>query len=224
MNARVTLIAAAAAAGFANAAIADSVNISFTRITSNSSQNVESQFAVTATEVSGNSSVVDFIFRNDVGIASSISEIYFDNGSSSSLFSSGSIVEQIGTQFSYGSASPGDLPGGNSMADTFDVTPGFLADAQGNPNKGLNGAGELVRFRFTYLGGVTFADVVSALGSDALRIGFHVRAIGEDGESDSFVSTMMPPGGGGGPMVPVPSPALLGAAGLGAVAGVRRRR
>ena len=220
MNAYRSIACAIGLAAISGVASADSVDISFTRITSNSSQNVESQFAVTATEVSGNSAVVDFIFRNNIGIQSSISEIYFDNGSTSSLFASGSIVEQVGTQFNYGSASPGDLPGGNSMVDTFDVTSGFLADAQGNPNKGLNGADELVRFRFTFLGGMAFSDVVSALESDSLRIGFHVRSIGDDGNSDSFVSYMPE----NGAMVPLPSPMLLGAAGVGLVAGVRRRR
>ncbi len=221
MNSKTILTTMAVAAAFNSAAFADSVDISFSRITSNSSQNVESQFKVTMMEVAGDSSVVEFVFRNNVGVASSISEIYFDNGSSSPLFTSGSIVEQIGTQFNYGSGSPGNLPGGNSMTESFDVTPGFLADAQGNPSKGLNDNDELVRFRFSLQNAVSYSDVLASLSTTALRIGFHVRAIGEDGNSDSFVNRTPTEGG---PMVPLPSPMLLGAAGLGALAGVRRRR
>ncbi len=59
----------------AGAAHAASVDVSFTRITSNASVNVESQFVATATTVAGDSSVIDFIIRNNVGVASSISEI-----------------------------------------------------------------------------------------------------------------------------------------------------
>lgn len=197
------------------AAHAASVDVSFTRISSNASVNVESQFLATATTVAGDTSVVDFIIRNNVGVASSISEIYFDNGAVSSLFSTGSIVEQVGTNFVFGSASPPDLPGGDSLTHPFNVTVSFLADAKGNPNIGVNTATDLVRIRFALLGGVMFDDVADALADGSLRIGFHVRSIGEDEDSDAFVSTSI---------VPLPGPGALGTAGLLAALGVRRRR
>ncbi|RMH23920.1 MAG: hypothetical protein D6693_10500 [Planctomycetota bacterium] len=215
MNRFQTLSVIAALAG-AGAARAASVDVSYTRITSNSGQNVESQFITTVTEVAGDPTVIDFIFRNNVGIASSISEVYFDNGATSSLFSGGAIAQQVGASFVFGSASPPDLPGGNSLADPFDVTPGFLADAQGNPSVGLNTASDLLRIRMTLLAGVTFGDVESALGTGALRLGMHVRAIGDDGESDSFVNG--PP-----PIVPLPGGGAMGLAALTILASRRRR-
>jgi hypothetical protein len=216
---RHTNMIAVAALTLSSHALAGSVDISYSRITSNSSENVESQFVTTMSTVLGDSSVIDFIFSNNVGIASSISEVYFDNGASSSLFGSGFIAEQIGTNFNFGSANPGNLPGGNSMTEPFNVTLSFLADAQGNPTKGVSESGDLLRIRMSLLSGITFGDVESALESGDLRLGFHVRAIGADGNSDSFVS-----GGGQPPIVPLPPPALLGAGGLLACLSPRRRR
>ena len=118
----------------------------------------------------------------------------------------------------FGSATPPNLPGGNSLTDSFQVTSSFLADAQGNPNKGVNAASDLVRIRFALLGGIVFDDVADGLADGSLRLGFHVRSIGEDEDSDSFVSN------GGTPIVPLPGPGALGAAGLLAAFGVRGRR
>lgn len=201
-------------------AMAASVDISFSRITNNADQNIASQLVVTAKTVDGNSSVVDFVFKNLVGINSSVREIYFDNGATSSLFSAGSIAEQVGTAFVYGASSPPNLPGGSSMAETFSVTPGFLADAQGHPSKGINTSADMLRFRLTLLGGVDFNDVLAALASGDLRIGMHVGSIGAKEDSDSFVNDPIP---AMTPM-PMPTPALLGAAGLSALAMTRRRR
>lgn len=212
-----TNMIAIAALAFSSHALASSVDISYTRITSNSSVNVESQFLTTMSTVIGDSSVIDFIFSNNVGIASSISEIYFDNGTASSLFDSGAITEQIGTSFLFGSANPGDLPGGNALSEPFNVTLSFLADAQGNPSNGVSTSSDLLRIRLTLLSGITFGDVQAALGSGDLRLGFHVRSIGSDGNSDAFVGD--PPS-----IVPLPTPALLGAGGLLACLSPRRRR
>lgn len=214
---KILLFPAAVVLGASCVASAASVDVSFSRITSNSGDNVEAQFLTTVSTVAGDSTVLDFIFRNAVGVASSISEIYFDNGLVSTLFASGSIVQQVGTAFVYGSGSPGNLPGGNSLVDSFTVTPGILADAQGNPNVGINSASDLLRIRMALLAGVTFGSVSDALASGDLRIGMHVRAIGTGGQSDSFV-TIPPP-----PMVPLPSGAAMGFAGLIALSARRRR-
>lgn len=197
-------------------AVGDTIDVGFDRITSNASENVEDQFRLRIESVAGDSSVVDFTFTNDVGIESSISEIYIDNGPAGEILSSGSIFDQSGSSFSWGSASPPDLPGGNALSDPFDVTPGLLGDAQGNPNNGINAAGEFLTVRLTFQSGKSFSDIMTALLDGSLRIGMHVRAIGVDGESDSFVNE--PP-----VVVPLPTAFAGGLAGLG-ILGTRRRR
>jgi hypothetical protein len=97
----------------------------------------------------------------------------------------------------------------------FQVTQGFLAQAE--PSPALNGAGpsEWVKIDFELQAGRTFADVVDDLTTGELRIGIHVIGYGSGG-SESFINTPVPEPG---------SAALLGAglAALGARARARRR-
>lgn len=207
----------------ASSALADSVNVSFDRFTSNASENVEAQFNVEVKTVSGSSmlgglSFVDFIFTNTAVISSSISEVYFDNGVVSSLFTSGAIESQVGTSFVFGSANPGELPSGNTLTPAFETTLAFLADAQGNPSLGVDTPTDALTLRFALVSLKSFSDVASALDDGSLRIGLHVRSIGANGQSDSFVN------GGPPPIVPLPGPGAMGAAGLLTVFGARRRR
>lgn len=169
----------------------------FDQITNNGGpgDNVESQLRVDV--IDAGPGQVAFTFYNDVGIESSISEIYFDDGS---LLGIASITDSDGAGdavvYTQG-ASPGDLPGGESLADPFNVTATFLVDSVGNPSRGVNVLGEYVTITFNLINGKTYADVLNALNNqpaldegaadDGLRIGLHVRDI-NGVQSNSYIN------------------------------------
>ncbi len=152
---------------------------------------------------------VDFKFTNVGPLASSIADIYFDDGS---LLGISTIINGPGTSFSQG-ASPGNLPGGNNCDPAFVTTAGFSADSDPpvQPN-GVN-PGEMVTIRFSLVGGQTFADVIDEISGGTLRIGIHVQGFSSGG-SEGFVFCPDP----------VPAPAAFGMLGILGVAALRRRR
>lgn len=141
-----------------------------------------------------------FVFRNNVGLASSISEIYFADGT---LLSQHGIHNSLSGYTAYtAGASPGNLPNGSSVG--FYATTAFSADAVGNPSKGINASNDLAGLSYTLQSGQTYSDTIASLADGRLRIGLHLRAIGQF--SESFVN------GGNGR---VPEPASLAVWGLG---------
>lgn len=197
---------------------AEAVTLGFSEITANSPIDLSGQLSVDVTDEG--SGQVRFTFNNALGgLASSIAEIYFDDGT---LLGIAQVVNPTGVSFSQG-ASPPDLPGGNALTPDFQTTAGFLADA-GNqaPTDGVN-PGEWVAIIFDLINGQTFADTIAALalgGADGgLRIGLHVIAL-SDGGSESYVN---------GPINPVPLPAglvlfLSGLAGVGFLGRFKAKR
>jgi hypothetical protein len=180
----------------------------FDRITSNAPQNIEAQFSVDATDFGGGQ--VDFKFVNNVGVASNVAEIYFDDDAGV-LTNTFSLIESATVDFAPG-GSPPNLPGGNTISFVAD----YRAGAQNpSPQNGLNQASDFLIIRFTLAGGKTFADVISAINGDTLRMGLHVQAIGTSGQSDSFVND--------GPVIPSPGASVLSLIGL-AMLAVRRSR
>jgi len=191
---------------------AHAVTINFTRLTNNAGAvNPASQFRCELTDIGGGQ--IQFRFTNNVGIASSITDVYFDDGT---LLGIASIASSNGVDFTQG-ASPGNLPGGNAVG--FETTAGFSLDSTSPvPINGINRNNEWLRIRFNLINGKTFADTVAALGTD-LRIGLHVQAITDEGWSDSFISN-----NGGVTFIPLPTAGAMGLAGLAGLALVRRRR
>jgi hypothetical protein len=160
-----------------------------------------------------------FTFKNNVGIASSITDVYFDDGT---LLAMGQITSSTGVSFT-ALASPGDLPGHQDVNPPFVTTQGFSLDStsgqDGVKAHGVDAATEWLSVLFTLQGTQTYADTLAALANGSLRIGLHVQAIGAtetfDGGSDSYVNTVS--------VVPVPGAVLLGFLGL-SYAGMRLRR
>ena len=184
---------------------------SFYKITDNGNTNVASQLSANVFTGAGiYAGQVGFTFSNAGPIGSSITDIYFDDGT---LLALASIVNGAGTLFA-SPATPGDLPGGNLASPPFVTTDAFSADSSA-PDVMLNGVnpGESVTIYFTLQDTKTYADTIAALANGSLRMGLHVQAIGTTGGSDSYVN-----------LVPEPYTLLLLGLGLVGVAGVRRFR
>ena len=133
---------------------------------------------------------VQFTFYNLAsGAASSITDVYFDDGT---LLGIAAVIDSAGVNFTQG-GSPPDLPGGNTISPAFVTTAGFLADADSPPSiNGIN-PGEHLDIIFNLIGGQTIVQTLAALngplgdGND-LRIGIHVQGFANGG-SESFVNT-----------------------------------
>jgi hypothetical protein len=168
-----------------------------------------SQLSVEVTDVGGGQ--VLFTFNNAGPAASSIADVYFDDGA---LLAISFILNSPGVSFSQG-ASPPDLPGGSNASPPFTVTAGFSADS--DPPTQPNGVnpGEALGIRFTLQPGMSFLDVLDDLGDGTLRAGIHLQGLATGG-SEGFVSTPLPESG---------TLTLIGmaAAGLTALGSWRRR-
>lgn len=218
MGIQKSLLAALAAAAFVvSAAAANAVTYSFTGVTSNSTADVSTgQTQLTMDVLDSGSGTVSFTFNNSGPLASSITDVYWDD-QASLLGTMGAITSSSGVSFAQG-ANPGNLPGGNTIG--FTVSPsGASADsnAPAQPN-GVN-PGEWLTIVWNLISGATFADVIAALNlggdqSGSLRVGIHVQGFANGG-SESFVNT---------PPIPLPAAGWLMVAGLGALTIARRRR
>jgi hypothetical protein len=204
---------AAAVAAFAALSLSTSnagagYNVTFTRLTNVADSNVASQLRLNIQDLgyssTTNSWSVRFVFRNVGSTASSITDIYFDDGSL--------VGSTFGLDFGSGvkyskNANPGDLPGGNAI--NFNTSAGLSADsdsgAPGVKENGVNNATatsttEWLQFDFDLKDGQKYADTIRALMkardggwtndvTGGLRIGLHVQSIGTSGKSDSYYST-----------------------------------
>ena len=206
----------AAVMGLTSSTKADTIDVSFLRVTANAPENVQSQFAATIYDnVEANSTFstsltsgqILITFTNAVGTDSSISEVYIDDGT---IVGQSAVLNSLGgfTQFTGGGANPGNLPGGNTLSPSFVATSAYSVDAVGNPSRGVDANGDILGIVYDLLPGLSLTDVQTALDDGTLRIGMHVRSIGSQGQSDSFVN---------------PEPATLALMGLGGLAVLRRR-
>jgi len=155
-----------------------------------------------------------FTVQNNVGIASNVAEVYFDDG----FFGDSMIMNSLGgyTMFTGGGANPGNLPGGSMVG--FQATQQFSADVDpGPPNKGVDQSADILGIYMELGTYADFAAAAEAVYSGDLQFGLHVRSIGGGSGSDSYVSNPgddpspdpdPPPG------VPVPGTLLLMGLGL----------
>jgi len=194
------------------------VTFGFSNISNNSgiAASVGSQLHVDATQdVIGSTAAVRFTFTNVGGIASSITDIYFDGASRLADIVAANIHNSAGVLFTT-PANPGNLPGGNNALPPFSADgPGKTADSgpPAQPNGVNNSPLESVAIVMALLGSNTFNDVISDLVTGALRIGLHVQGIGTQGASDAYINT-----------TPLPGALPLFATGLVSLALLRRRR
>jgi hypothetical protein len=167
----------------------------------------QAQLSVDVTDPGGGT--IAFTFHNAGPAASSITDVYWDDGTLLSIFVITNTAGQV--EFSAG-ATPPDLPGGNNASPAFQTTAGLSADSDApvQPN-GVN-PGESLTVTFVLIGGQTFADAITALGNGNLRVGIHVQGFATGG-SESFVNT------------PIPEPGTLALVAGGVLAlAVKRRR
>ena len=186
------------------------VTYSFDNITNNSAVDAaigKSQLFADVSDAGG--SQVLFTFQNTGPEASSITDVYFDDGT---LLSLATISNSSGVHFSPG-ASPSNLPSGNSITPSFVATAGLSADADApaQPN-GVN-PGESLGITFNLQSGSTFNDVLSGLNDGSLRVGIHAQGFA-DGGSESFVNNGV---------VPAPGAVLLASMGIVCVGWLRKR-
>lgn len=174
----------------------------------------EAQMRMTVSDTGfvGGFQTVRFRFDNLGPIASSISDVYFDDGTF--LKSIAITGQSAGVDFSLG-ASPKELPRANQIG--FKTTFGFLADSDSPTQpKGVN-PNEWLDITLTLQTGTTYQTVLDALVAGqapnynslpsnihTLRVGIHVQGYA-DGGSESFSNG--PPEGPPGGSVPVPLPA-----------------
>ena len=143
----------------------------------------EAQLTVVISDPGGDQ--VLFHFKNAAGGASSITDVYWDDGS---LLALGTLANGPGVSFSAG-CSPGNLPGGNGIG--FVTTAGFCADSDPPAQpEGVN-PGEWLKVYFDLQLGKDFDDVLAELADGTLRIGLHVQGFAGGG-SESFVNVPEP--------------------------------
>ena len=161
---------------------------------------------------------VSFAFTNNVGVASSIHAIYFDDDPEGSGvfpgldFTAVSLTESAGVSFGLDPvASP--FPGAN----IFGLSVAFGVDRANSP-LGINAASESLVIAVDLAGGYTAGQLASAVQDGSLAIALHVTSIGEQDSSDWFRSTTPED-----PPEIVPEPATMSLVGLGLLGIVARR-
>jgi hypothetical protein len=190
----------------------------FDNITNNNAGDAaigESQLSVNV--IDAGSDQVLFTFLNSGPEASSITDVYFDDGS---LLSFDSLIDaddnggDPGVDFSQGASQP-NLPGANNASPPF-VTSANLSFGSEPPTQpsGVNPS-ESLGILFDIASGSSFADVLARIASTELRIGIHVQGFASGG-SESFVNNPTP--------TPEPATMLLLGSGLIGLAGFGRKK
>jgi hypothetical protein len=223
---RKLLVLPALLLGLLTLPVATAEALSFDCITGNDPSNtscniLEDQISVDIAD--GGGGTVDFTFSNSGPLASSITDIYFDDDEA--FIDSLAVTGSTGiVAFSVG-CTPPDLPGGETVG--FETA--ACADADPPPGGGSGvDPFESVTLTATLLVGRTFAELLQAIEDDLFNIGVHVQAFegdfSEGGVLDDNVVDDDDDGGGDDLVVAEPTTLLLLGSGLVAVGARFRRR
>jgi hypothetical protein len=213
-------------------ASAATITYDFYKLTDNATEDLSSQLSMTVWDstaansqfsTSLNAGQVLFTVQNNVGIASNIAEVYFDDG----LLGPSVALNSLGgyTDFTGGGANPSNLPGGDGAVPPFESSVTFSADVNpGPPGNGVNTSLDILGIVLGLGSLVDFDGVAAAVSAGTLRFGLHVRSIGVSGGSASYINN--PPPTIDPPEVSVPGTSLLLGIGLLGLAwpGVWRQR
>lgn len=154
------------------------------------SQDLHGQLTVDVTgKTEGTKEFVTFLFKNNVGIASSITDIYFD-GEYFKVRSLPVLIASDGVRFEVG-ASPPNLPGGNTLDPKFKADFGLQSRSgpPGTSANGINTKDEFLSATYELKSGFDLDKILASLDKGDLRIGLHVQSIGTGSKSDSYVNT-----------------------------------
>ena len=150
----------------------------------------------------------DFTFWNDSTVQSSVTKVYWDDGS---LVGSCGITTSAGVNFTEYEMTPPNVPGWNLLDEPFDATRAFTSEAVPPLyHNGINDGGvEWAEFCFTLDVADDYFDLQNELISGDLRLAVHLQGFA-DGSSESAVN--------------VPEPGSLTLLALGGLALLGRRR
>jgi len=211
---RLVLLAVVIALGVHPASTRANITYSFECITNNKATDAatgEAQLLVAASDAGGNNVLFNFI--NTGPKTCSITDVYFDDDAS--VLSAIAMIDNSDPGVSFSQlASPGNLPGGNTVVPAFVTTLGFSADsdlpivANGvNPYESLG-------IIFNLQSGNTFDSVISSMDTSDLRIGIHVQGF-YCGGSESFINNGI---------IPAPGAVVLGGIGVSLIGWLRMRK
>ncbi|MBM3487571.1 MAG: PEP-CTERM sorting domain-containing protein [Alphaproteobacteria bacterium] len=197
--------------------------ITFDQITNNSGQNYAADFSLEVTDLGSNQAL--FKFSNAAGATGIITLIVFDDVDAD--LNIGTIAinaanTSAGVNFVI-DGSPANLPAGNNAVPPFDDDRSVSRAAAGGVSNGIDG-GEMLGLTITLSGMSSFAELIGDLEAGTFRVGFHGQSLGAQEQSESYINTVPPPGGGEPPRVPAPGGLALFALGAAALLFRRFRR
>ncbi|MGR9107169.1 MAG: hypothetical protein ACU843_09595 [Gammaproteobacteria bacterium] len=166
---------------------AQAVTLGFTNVTGNNAVDAGTARQYSVEVHNAGRSQVSFLFKNTGPLASSITDVYFDDNVLSAI---AGIDNSPGVDFS-GRGARDFLPGYNQLNPPFKAAARLTAAS--NPPARQNGVNpmEALTIRYDLQTGRSFADVIDALSSGEMRIGIQVRDFAGGG-SESFVNDPAP--------------------------------